>query len=264
MCNPRTILMRATEQLAQAWQAELERTARVSGSATGEARLVQQVGTLLAPAALRAFERAVGADEHWSWRDDAYYLDIPGGHASYRPASQELELVVELTEDLVGTGVGSAVLSGEVVGQATAEGVSRAYPWYTAGRGVTEARRDAQAQASSEARRRAETQALHLAESARADALADSSGLRATAENEAQLAAFQDLERQRAERSAELSADAREGLTRLREETMRGVFNTVAAGMQQALLEYAQEHGATDLVIEDSEGFVDIQFEMEA
>jgi hypothetical protein len=119
MCNPRRIVIHATEQMARAWQAELERTVRLNGTVTGEAHLGQSLASLLSPAALRGFERAVGIDPDWVLRQGAYYLEIPGGTASYHPETGELEFTVQLTEELVGTGTGTAVVSGTVSAEAS-------------------------------------------------------------------------------------------------------------------------------------------------
>lgn len=264
MCNPRKIVMHATEQLARAWQAELERTARVGGTTTGEARLSQPLAEMLAPPALRAFERAVGADAAWIQRDDAYYLVIPGGHAAFRPQTGELEMVVQLSEELVGTGTGRAVVSGTVTGEGAGSAQGSYYDDAWRGYSKERAEREADAAARQQARQEAEQRAAFLAEQARSEALGGLSPLGAQAETEALLAAQQDLERQRAERGAALRTQAESGLAGLREDTMRGVMRTVAAGLQQAVIEYAQQHGAIGLVVEEGEDVVEIQFELEA
>jgi hypothetical protein len=264
MCNPRRITVQATRQIAEAWRAAVERTARLSARVSGRARLSQPLGAMLAPRARAAFEQAVGGDDAWRLRDGAYHLDVPGGMARYDPGSGELTVEVELSEVVEVVETASEEVTGTVNEefQATAEGM-----YYTdeyGGRTEERARREASELAGTEAERLAREHAAEIRaradQAARDAAAAREQGVQHQADEQAR----RSLEEAGRLRRADLDAEALRQLEMVREVILRGVWRTVGRGYQHLLLTYARDHGATGISVTEEGGSLGIQFEMEA
>jgi len=155
MCNPRKITARATRQIAEAWRAAIQRTARASGSVTGRASITQRLGSMLAAPARRAFEQAVAADPRWLLEGDAYVLEVPGGQARYLPGSGELNISVELSAYVEAEGTAERVLEGTVERTFEADAEASYYDDGYGGRTRARAKREAEALAQKEADRKA-------------------------------------------------------------------------------------------------------------
>jgi hypothetical protein len=264
MCNPRRIRERATRQVSEAWRAAIERTARLNGTATGRAELSQPLGTMLGASARRAFEAAIASDSSWERRDDAYYMAVPGGEACYRPGSGNLEISVELSAYVEAEGSATEVVEGtiEETVEAYAEGqyYDDGYGGFTRERAQREALDTAAAEAERQARDRAEAARRTAAQrSAAAQAVG---GDRAQREAEAQARARFTAEHER--RGEQLTGEAQALLDRVHEDSMRGVWATVAIGYRNALLEYARRHGGRDIDVTQVGNTMQVQFRMAA
>ncbi|MBV9448166.1 MAG: hypothetical protein JO345_19965 [Streptosporangiaceae bacterium] len=263
MCNPRKITARATRKIAEAWRAAIQRTARASGSVTGRASLTQQLGSMLAEPARRAFEQAVAADPNWQLVGEGYVLGVPGGQARYLPGTGELDISVELSAYVEAEGTASRVLEGTVEETYEASAQARYYADGYGGRTRDVAQQEARTLAQQEADRRAEAgagRARQKAERKAQDALAADSSVAADAERDAQ--ARLAVERER--RGEELNREAEALLERVQRESLRGVWQTVALGYQNALVAYARANGGHDISVSRSGGSIQVQFQMEA
>ncbi|MEU7898004.1 hypothetical protein AB0B45_34730 [Nonomuraea sp. NPDC049152] len=264
MCNPRRVKVRATRRIAEAWRAEIERTVTASGEATGESRLTQPLRSMLGEGALRAFEQALGGDPRWEWADGEYRMRVPGGHVAYQPGVGDLEIVISLTEAVEAVGIAGKVVEGEVTDEVEGEGEGSydndGWRGRTKERAEREARKQAEARADKLAAERAERLRLDAQEAAsysmntEAGAVEDEARRRAEAAlAERRLVVGQDLGQR---------ADAR--LAEVHRQTLKDVMGLIAASYAQAIREFAQQNNAENYSVVDGEGFIEIQFEMEA
>ncbi len=264
MCNPRKITARATRQISEAWRAAIQRTARLSGTATGRAELTQPLGSMLSGPARRAFEQAVTADPRWQLRDGGYHLEVPGGEVCYRPDTGELQIGVELSAYVEAEGSAERIVEGTV--EATVQATAQAQ-YYTdgyGGRTRERAEQEARELAEQEARRKSEREAESLRRKARqrADRADLADGAEVQREAEADAASRLDAERHR--RSEELTREAEMQLDRVHQLSLHGMWETVALGYQNALLAYARANGARDIAVTRQGSSMQVQFQMEA
>jgi hypothetical protein len=264
MCNPRKITARATRQIAEAWRSAIMRTARASGSVTGRASLTQRLGSMLADPARRAFEQAVAADPRWQLVGEAYALEVPGGQARYLPGTGELEISVELSAYVETEGSATRVAEGTVERTFEVAAEASYYDDGYGGRTLNRAQREAQAAADREADKKAQEgagKARRKAErKAEAALAADSDSVVAEAERDAQARLAAERER----RGEELNREAEAVLERVQRESLRGVWETVALGYQNALVAYARANGGRGIAVNRAGGSIQVQFQMEA
>ena len=263
MCNPRKNTARATRQITEAWRAAIERTDRLGDTVSGRAELTQPLGSMLAEPARRAFEQAVVADPRWQLHDGAYDLDVQGGQAHYWPDSGELEISVELSAYVEVEGAATRVVEGIIEETVEASAEAGYYDDGAGGRTRARAEQEADALAEEEAERKAQLRAASARRKARKKAdsamqTGDDVQQQAEAEARSQLAT------ERSRRGEELNRDAQELLDRVQQQSLRGIWETVALGYQNALLSYAESHGARNIDVSRSGGSVQIQFQMEA
>lgn len=262
MCNPRRVRCKATRMIAEAWRAEIEQAAKASRDVTAQARLIQPISDVLPSPARQAFEQAMQISPEWVWADGEYRRTVAGGYIAYRPDSGELEIVVELSVAIEAVGTATLVATGEVTGEVTAEATGTYYRDNWGGHTKDAATRRAQSAADQKAEKMAEQrkQALKLqATEAARHALNERTG-------EAAAQAKRDAERQLTEQAAGLQSDldsqASQRLEAVQNETLKSIFQLVAAGYSAALQAYALEHGENLNVSEEDE-VIEIQFEME-
>lgn len=259
MCNPRRIRVQATRRIAEAWQAEIEQAATAHGDVTSEARLVQSIGDLLPPRARTAFEQAMRSAPDWEQADGEYRRTVPGGHISYRPETGELEIVIRLSVAIEEVATATLVESGEVTDEVTANASSVYYGNSNAKYARQRAQETADAQVEEMAARR--TAALkHQAEEAARHALNERTG---EAAEQARRTAEERLTTRAEEMRPDLDQQAGDRLQAVREETLKGIFQLVAAGYSAALQAYAAENGE-NLQVSEEDGVISIQFEVEA
>lgn len=262
MCNPRRVRVQATRKIAEAWRAEIEQAATARGDVSSKAQLVQSISDLLPPRARLAFEQAMQVSADWAWTDGEYRRAVPGGYVAYRPDTGELEIVIELKVALEAVGTASLVASGEVTDQVTTSATGKYYDdgWG----GNTEARAREQAQAAADAKadklagKRRETLKFQAEEAARHELNQRTD----EAAREARLTAERQLTLQAAELRPDLDQRAYQQLEAVQGETLKGVFQLVAAGYSAALQAYAAESGE-NLQVSEEDGVIQIQFEVE-
>jgi len=256
MCNPRRVRVQATRHLAEAWDHEVRRQVTLSGRAVGRAAVSEQVGDRLGRPVLVCLDRVLEDTAGWRATEDGYQTDLDGGYARYHPGTGVLEIVAELAEDIQAQGEAATTVRAEVEALLEAQGTGR---WYDDGwGGLTEqtARRDAEENAERALRRAA---AARMAE---ARALAES-GADDEVRARAEAAAEEALAAVIAARVAELQRVAGEHLAAVGVQA-RGRFNQAVAGAaHMAILAYARRHGAEGLRVENRDGTVTIQFEVE-
>jgi len=264
MCNPRKITARATRQISEAWRAAIQRSARVGDTATGRAELTQPLGSMLAEPARRAFEHAVAADPHWQLRDGGYHLAVPGGEARYRPETGELEISVELSAYVEVESSAERIVEGTVEDAVEATAQAQYYTDGYGGRTRERAEREARKLAEEEADRQSKQRAESVRQKAqrRADLASQADGAEVQREAEANAASQLDTERRR--RGEQLTREAEMLLDRVHQQSLRGVWETVALGYQNALLTYARANGARDIDVTRHGSSVQVQFQMEA
>jgi hypothetical protein len=260
MCNPRRVRVQATRKIAEAWRAEIEQAATAHGDVSSEARLVQSITDLLPPPARLAFEQAMRISADWVWADGEYRRTVPGGHAAYRPDAGELEIVIRLSVAIEAVATAKLVETGEVTGEVTADASGTYYGTSAATRESARIRAQAAADAKAEELAAQHKEALkQQAEEAARHALSQRSG---EAAQEAKRTAERRLTLQAAELRPDLDQRASHQLEIVQSETLKGIFQLVAAGYSIALQAYAAEHGE-NLEVSEDDDVIHIQFEVE-
>ncbi|MFJ9632394.1 hypothetical protein ACIRU8_32305 [Streptomyces sp. NPDC101175] len=264
MCNPRRVRVRASSRLTRMWQEELSRTGRASAEVAGEASVRQEFGTLLGKAARRAFEAALGADTRWVWRDGVYHLELETGAVAYHLDTGEIEMTLRLNDVVTAEAEVTRTLTGTVEVNATAERTERYYDDSWAGLSKSVAEHTARQEAQLRADRKAAEQAAREEEHERLAGQRRLAGLTDELDAEARERAERDLAAPAERRRAELSRDAAERLEAARTEFLRPVHEVLAVAYRDAILEYARANGAEALRVDEADGVLNIQFEMEA
>jgi hypothetical protein len=261
MCQPRQVTVRATAQLREAWRGEVARTARATGVAVGQARLVHPLGTALGAPARRMFEHGLAAAPRWQPADGGYRMTVPGGHALYLPETGELELVATMTDEVAATATLTDEVTGVLEGQFDAEATGRYYADGYGGRRRDVAEREARERAQAEAdRQAAEHRDRELGRTREAAVTERATRLAAEAEE----AVRRELAERTALREAELGAGARQRVEGLLADVQREINEQVAFAYREAVLAYARQRGAEGLLVDESDGMINIQFELEA
>ncbi|KOV61830.1 hypothetical protein [Streptomyces sp. MMG1121] len=264
MCNPRRVRVRASSRLTRMWQEELSRTAQASTEVAAEATLRQEFGSLLGAPARRAFESALGTDTRWAWQDGGYRLEMDGGAIVYHLDSGEIEMTARLTDVVTAEAEVTRTLHGTVEVNATAEETAKYFDDNWAGLSRSVAERTAHAGAKERAEREAAEQIAREEERERLAGqrrLADQRDeIDAEAHAEAERRAVADAGRRR----EELERDAEARLRDARTAFLRPVHEILAVAYRDAIVAYAREHGVQDLRVDETDGMLNIQFEMEA
>lgn len=264
MCNPRRVRVRASSRLTRMWQEELRRTGSASADVAGEATLRQEFGTLLGAAARRAFEAALGADTRWTWQDGAYRMELDGGTVVYHLDTGEIEMTARLVDVVSAEAEVTRMVEGTVDVHATAERTERYYDDSWGGLSRSVAERTAQLEAQERADRKAAEQAARQEEKARLAGQAALAAQRAEIDDAAREEAERRVVAVAEQRREELSQDAAERLAEARTDFLRPVHEVLALAYRDAIVEYARANGAQGLQVDESDGMLNIQFEMEA
>jgi len=258
MCNPRRVRVRATRQLAQAWEHEIRRTVTRSGAAIGEARVREPLGSSVGAPALAALESVLDATPGWEHHedDDTYRHDIDGGMVVYHPTTRELEIVATASDQVEVSADASARIGGDLVGAVEAEGVGTYYDDNWGGITPEDAERAAQAaaqQALDAAAREREERERAQAEEREGGAVESQAEERARAALAAATAAR--VEQLRAEAAARLIAIGIQG---------RNLFNqALGTAYRDAILAFARVRYAEGISCTENSGIVDIEFELQ-
>lgn len=254
MCNPRRVLVTATQTLDEAWQREITRTVDLCGIATGEARVRQRLDSSLGGPALRALELALAAPESgWVASPGGYRRDVDGGYVVYHLDERELEIVATLCEQVQVTGAAARQLSGHVQTQLSVEGQGTYYDDNWGGRNEESARQQAEADAQAklaEARRLSLLAAQHAAER-------ESEGeLAAVARQQAEAK----LAEEQAARQAALARAARERLTAVGTRCRQEFHQMLARAYRDAILAYARTNQASEIQCQEDGESIEIEF----
>ena len=263
MCNPRRIRVQATRKIAEAWRAEIEQAATATDDVASEARLAQSITDLLPPQARQAFEQAMQVSADWEWVDGQYRRTVPGGHITYQPDSGELEIVIRLEVAIEAVGTATLIAQGEVTDEVEAEATSTYYTDGYAGRTKAFAARQAKEAADAKAEKLAEERREALKAQAEESARHELNQRTEEAAAEARRSAERQLTLQAAELRSDLDQRASQQLEAVQSETLKGIFQLVAAGYSSALQAYALENG-DNLQVSEEDGVIQIQFEVES
>jgi hypothetical protein len=257
MCNPRRVHVRATRQLAQAWEEEIRRQVSRTGDVVGEARIREPLAAGIGAPTLTALTSVLERLPGWDWDGESFVHQLDGGHISFDPVTRELEIVARMSDRVAATGEARQTVGGTLNETVEAEGQGTYYDdgWggLTAETAQAEAERNAaaavdEAVAGLLARERAaaderEGAAVEAAAAAAADrSLAERSTARRT-----------ELEHAAA---ARLDAVGVQG---------RNLFHAaLAEAYRDAILAYARARGADGIRCSEADGVLDIEFEMQA
>jgi hypothetical protein len=257
MCNPRRIRVRATRQLDQAWQDEVRRQVTRAAEVSGEARVREPLGTMLGAPTLTALGAALDRAPGWEWDGQRFSHALDGGRITFDPVSHDLEIVAELSDRVEVTGESSAVVGGTLTTSVEAEGEGTYYDdgWggYTADTARADAERSAEA-ALDDAVTQALAQSRDEAETREGDRVEQAAAADAARALDQAVAARRRQLRQQA--TARLEAVGVQG---------RNLFHAaLAEAYRDAILAYARARGAAGIRCSDSDGVVEIEFEMPA
>lgn len=257
MCNPRRIRVRATQELAEAWEQEVWRQAIRRGRASGEARVREPLAGSVGGPTLAALTAVLSRLDGWEETEDGVFRhDLDGGQISFDPQTRELEIMATVTAEVSVTAEAATVVTAEVADTVEAEGEGVYYDdgWG----GITE--QDAQRTAEQNL-----GQSLQEAMQARRD----------SARQEADAAAGGEVERQagdRAEaaftaaaqaRAAELRREATERLISVGVQGRALFHEALADAYRDAIVAFARSRRARNLQHSERDGVLDIEFELE-
>jgi hypothetical protein len=256
VCNPRRVRVRATRQLAESWAHELRRQVTRTGQASGEARVREQLGSSVGGPALAALTAVLAVTPGWVRVDDTFVHQVDNGQVIYHPLTRELEIVATAMAEVEASGEVTRTVRGELSGNVEAEGVGVYYDDNWGGRTQEHAELDAnrQAEAALDAIARERAQAARdAAEVAEGDALLSEAEERAARALAAVTAARE--QQLRREATARLAAVGVQG---------RNIFHQALAGAyRDAILAFARSRRAEGIRCTDTDGVLDIEFELQ-
>lgn len=264
MCNPRRVRVTATRNLTAAWREEIEQTASLTGTVTGEARITHAFGADLPAPVRAAFARMLDADPAWQWADGGYRLEVEGGVVTYFPDSAEVEIHAWATAEISAEASARREMSGttEVTGEGEGEGeyYEDGFAGRTKGKATKAAREAAERAAEADARARLSEESAAESAEARRRLQAE----RGAVEEEARANAAEQLRETGEERRVTLEADARRRLEEIGERCMLPLRERLRDTYVEVLTAYARSQGAQNLVTRDEGGVATIEFEMRA
>ncbi len=253
MCNPRRVRVTATREIAEEWRRVASRSARVSGSVQGEARVRRPLGHLGAQV-LQALQMLLDRGlPGWIETEQGYRFDLEGGHVIYDLDAAELEVVAVMQDDLAVDGSAERELSGTVQETLQSEQEGRYYDDGWGGRTEQTARAEAQQaleQDLEQQARQRQQQAADQVEEEQAEELSA----------EAQAAAEQNYQEQAAALRARLEQAAQQRLETLGVRAFRAFNELLAQAYGEAMLAYARSQGATGISRTDKDGILEIEF----
>jgi hypothetical protein len=262
MCNPRRIKIRASRRLAEAWRTEITRTALVSETVTGEAHIVEPLGTGLAAPVRERFEELLADTPGWRDTGEGYRYELPGGYLLYRPDSGELEIVANISDELTAEGTAARAATGVAEGTANAEVIESFYDDGYMGhtKKKAEERGHAAAEQAADTRAREELAARMAKSLAEAEHSLEEAGTEV--EEEARAQARLSLAEQRGQRQQELEEAARRRAAVFHGDYLRVVNLPLTYAYRDVLLARARQNDVQNLYYEEHDGVIDIQFEM--
>lgn len=257
MCNPRRIRVRATRELAEAWEQEVRRQATRTGLATADARIREPLADSVGGPVLSALTSVLSQLEGWTEAaDGTFWQELDGGRITFDPATRELEIVATASEELSVTQEAATVTTTEVSETVEAEGEGVYYDDGWGGLNEDTATRDAEQNltvAMEEALRRGRDRARQDADAALGETVQrEAAALAEAAFDQAAAARADDLRRAATER---LLAVGTQG---------RALFHVaLAQAYRDAIIAYAMSRRASNLRQSEQDGMLDIEFELE-
>ncbi|MFB7613657.1 hypothetical protein [Kitasatospora sp. NPDC056181] len=262
MCNPRRVVITAAHKLAEAWEIEVERTARLSSDVTSELTVTLPFGSSLGPATRVAFESGLRTSGRWSERGAEIVLSLNAAEVRYHPADGTLRVVARLS-DTVDTAVTTRLRdAGTVTREISGHGEGR-YDPDTRRRSEADARRDAQAKAEADLAAKITAAAAGMTAAARSEQDRAEQQLGEDAQTQADLRVAEQHRTTEREKRRELDERNRARLDDLRDEALLAVNSVLADAYRRAVVDYARAHGAVDVDQREGDGVIDIQFEIE-
>jgi hypothetical protein len=257
MCNPRRIRVRATRELAEAWEQQVRRQVTRSGRATADARVREPLADSIGGPVLAALTDVLSRLEDWSESaDGSFWHELDGGRITFDPATRELEIVATASAEVSVTGEASATVTTEVSQTVEAEGEGVYYDDGWGGLNEDTAQLDAErnlAAALDEAARQGRDRASQDTDTAVGEAVRQEAAERAEA-------AFDEAA---AARAGELRLAAAERMLAVGVQG-RAVFHAALAdAYREAILAYALSRRASNLQQSEQDGMLDIEFELE-
>ena len=145
MCNPRRIRVRATRQLAEAWEQEVRRQVTRVGEATAEARVRELLESSVGGPTLTALAIVLSRTDGWEQDTDGVFRhELTGGYIAFDPSTRELEIVARESAEVRSIGEAATVVRAEVSDTIEAEGVGTYYDDEWGGITEADARRAAE------------------------------------------------------------------------------------------------------------------------
>jgi hypothetical protein len=256
MCNPRRVRVTATREIAEAWQQQVRRRAQRTGRADGEVRIREPLGTTIGGPTLAALATVLAGSPGWERDGDAYRHELEHGYVLYDPAARELEIVATATADVSVSIEATTTAAGELAEEVRGEGEGVYYDDEWQGVTADDARRDAEQNAAAAlddaARRRLDRARREIDER-------EGAQVQAEAEAEADAA----LSEAAAERSVQLRDEAAARLTATGIEGRNLFYQALGAAYRDAIMAFARNRGAEGLRCTESDGIVDIEFELD-
>jgi FtsH ternary system domain X2 len=257
MCNPRRIRVRATRQLAEAWEQEVRRQVTRVGEAAAEARVREPLESSVGRPTLAALTAVLGRTDGWEQDADGVFRhELTGGHIAFDPSTRELEIVARASAVVRSVGEAATVVRAEVSGTVEAEGVGTYYDDEWGGITEADARRAAEQdleRSLSEAAQARRDQARREADEEADDDLRREANRRA---DEAFAAAS-------AARASELRRRAADSLAAVGIEGRNLFHQALAEAYRDAILAYARAQRAENIQCAERGGVLEIEFEMQ-
>jgi hypothetical protein len=257
MCNPRRIRVRATRQLAEAWEQEVTRQVTRVGEAAAEARVREPLESSVGGPTLAALTMVLGRTEGWErGADGVFRHQLTGGYIAFDPSTRELEIVARESAEVRSVGEAATVVRAQVSDTVEAEGVGTYYEDGWGGITQDDARHAAEQdldRSLSQALRDRRDQARRAADDEAGDALSQEATRRAEAAFAAASAA----------RAAELRRRAAESLTSVGIEGRNLFHQALAEAYRDAILAYARARHAENVHCSDGGNVLEIEFEMQ-
>ncbi|MFE9448069.1 hypothetical protein [Streptomyces sp. NPDC006739] len=255
MCNPRRIRVRATRELAVAWEREIRRRVVRSGQATGSARVCEPLRGSVGAPTLAALPGVLARTPGWEETEDSFRHSFDGGWVAYRPAEAELEIVATVSADIEAVGEATETVRGQVTGTIEAEGTGVYYDDRWGGTDPESARREAGLAAEAALDR----EVRERVRAARGEAGAGEEG---QAQEAATARADEALAAAARAREPELRDRAAARLAAVGVTARNHFHQALADAYRDAVLAFARSRGAEFVRCSEADGVLEIDFEL--
>ncbi len=262
MCNPRRVMIHLRRAIEQGWQTTVEQVADVSGEVREQARLTADIGldAEMGDGALAMIERIMRGEfeEYEPWQQDGdgnFRHDLGDVVLIFVPATRQLMVEAQLTEQISAEAQASAEAAGFTVGNVAVEAVGRYYSDGWGGR--TEERARAEAEAEAERKIAAATEALHREQHA-----AEIAAATAEARELAEQQAAAKLEQRRAEVGEALRERLLVGMAAAQDRVHHTMNRLVGEAYRRSLIQMVQDNGGRVLRDQRSGSVINLELEL--